>query len=195
MEKIWKQKRPFIDVSCSSCLEIHQVSSWGFLLLVDPEAKLDAGEISVVQVTAGDLKEPFLSSLTQRVLSQEEKVKELKVAQVSLNSKESAEAWATLVEKSQETIGIGYAGLTIDVKEDIGAEGWAAVRRVVMDLLPPRSCMLVSELGSTGSGKREDMMAIWEVILDWRVKNQSGGSVDFDSWALAMKRWLPNHLL
>ena len=43
VENIWKQKRPFIDVSCSSCLEIHQVSSWGFLLLVDPEAKLDAG--------------------------------------------------------------------------------------------------------------------------------------------------------
>ena len=84
-------------------------------------------------------------------------MKELKVAQVSLNSKESAEAWATLVEKSQETIGIGYAGLTIDVKEDIGAEGWAAVRRVVMDLQPPRSCMLVSELVSTGSGKREDI--------------------------------------
>ena len=195
VEKIWKQK-PFIDVSCSSCLETHQVSSWGFLLLVHLEAKLGSEEMNVLRVAAGDLKEPLLSSLTQKVLRQEEKVEEVKVAQVCLNSKESAEAWATLVEKSQETIGIVWAGLDIDVKEDIGAEGWAAIRRAVVDLLPPQlrrcavhNCTIVSEMDATGSGKKEDMMAIWEVITNWSVKNRNGRFWDFDSWAWQVKGW------
>ena len=105
---IGKQK-PLVEVSCFSCLETHQVSSWGFLLLVHLEAKLGSEEMTVLRVAAGDLKEPLLSTLTQRVLCQEEKVKEVKVVQVSLNSKESAEAWATLlVEKSQETVGFSW---------------------------------------------------------------------------------------
>ena len=190
VEKIWKQK-PFVEVSCSSCspcLETHQVSSWGFLLLVHLEAKLGSEEMSVLRVAAGDLKEPLLSSLTQKVLRQEEKVEEVKVAQVCLNSKESAEAWATLVEKSQETIGIDI-DMDIDVKEDIGAEGWAAIRRAVVDLLPPRRCTLVSEMDATGSGKKEDMMAIWEVIANWSVKNHNGRFWDFDSWAWQVKGW------
>ena len=188
LERIWKQK-PFVDVSCFSCFETHQVSSWGFLLLVHLEDKLGSGEMSVQRVAAGDLEEPLLGSLTQRVLCQEEKVKELKVAQACLNSKESAEAWATLVEKSQELIGLGWAGLRIDVKEDIGAEGWAAIRRAVVNLIQPHRCTLVSEMDATGSGKKEDMMATWEVITNWSVKNRKGGYGDFDSWAWQVKRW------
>ena len=63
--------------------------------------------------------------------------------------------------------------MDIDVKEDIGAEGWAAIRRAVVNLLPPHRCTLVSEMDATGSGKKEDMMAIWEVIANWSVKNHS----------------------
>ena len=129
VEQIWKQK-PFVEVSCS-CLETHQVSSWGFLILVDLEAKLGSEESrSVLKVAAADLKEPLLSALSQRALLQEEKVKEVKVWKVFCNNQESAEAWAVLVEQSQTVVG-GPSLLQIIVEEEIGAGGWSAIRRAV----------------------------------------------------------------
>ena len=56
-------------------------------------------------------------------------------------------------------------------------------------LLPRRNYTMVSEEDATGSGKKEDMMAIWEVIANWSVKNRKGGYGDFDSWAWQVKRW------
>ena len=191
VEQIWKQT-PLVDVTCS-CLENHQVSSWGFLLLVHLEEKLDSEEMSVLKVAAGDLKEPLLITLSSRVFSQKEKVKEVKVAQVSLKSKEAAEGWASLVEKSQTTVG-GPSGLGIHVKEDIGAEGWAAVRMVVEFLVRASMntgtyCTIVSERDATGAGRKEDMMAIWEVITNWSVKH-NGRYGDFDEYARQVKGYV-----
>ena len=143
-------------------------------------------EIGVLRVAAGDLKEPLLSSLIKKVLCQEEKVREVEVAQVSLNSKEAAEAWASLVEHSQVTVGNPMLG--IHVKEEIGAEGWAAIRRAVEYLGLACRCTLVSERAATGAGRKEDMMAIWEVIANWSVKH-NGRYGDFDRWALQVKGW------
>ena len=198
VEQIWKQK-PFVEVSCS-CLETHQVSSWGFLILVDLEAKLGSEELrSVLRVAAADLKEPLLSALSQRALLQEEKVKEVRLTKVSCNNQEGAEAWAVLVEQSQTVVG-GPSLLQIIVEEEIGAGGWSAIRRAVE--LGPRwggsrrsSCTILSGRDATGSGKKEDMMAIWEIISNWSVKGRNGRYVDFDTYAWHAKRWIrvPTH--
>ena len=62
---------PLIAVSCS-CLETHrhQVSTWGFLLMEEVEAKLESVEQNVLRVVArrGNLKEPLLSALSPRIL-------------------------------------------------------------------------------------------------------------------------------
>ena len=56
-------------------------------------------------------------------------------------------------------------------------------------------CTIVSGRDATGSGEKEDMMAIWEIISNWSVKGHNGRYVDFDTYALHAKRWIrvPTH--
>ena len=56
-------------------------------------------------------------------------------------------------------------------------------------------CTIVSGRDATGSGEKEDMMAIWEIISNWSVKGHNGRYVDFDTYAWHAKRWVrvPTH--
>ena len=93
---------------------------------------------------------------------------------------------ASLVEQSQTTVG-GPHVLGIHVKEEIGAEGWTAIWRAV-EYLGRFRCTLVSERAATVSGRKKDMMAIWEVIGNWSVKH-NGRYGEFTTWALQVKGW------
>ena len=48
-------------------------------------------------------------------------------------------------------------------------------------------CTLVSDRITTDVGKKEDLMAIWEVIANWSVKTRSGRYEDFDTYMAVRK--------
>lgn len=159
-----------IAVGCS-CLKTHMVSTWGFLLL---EAKLESVEQNVLRVVAEGwemrqtLEEPVLSALSARVLRQHDMVEELVFGSMICNNKNSAEAWAALVEKSNAfLVPGGVVCYEVVVGEGIGADGWAAIRRVV-DRLSTACVTLIcvkSERKEMAEGRREDIEAILKIAL------------------------------
>ena len=159
---------PLVVVSCS-CLETHQVSSQGFLLLEEVEAKLESVEQNVLRVVGEGrmkrLKEPLFNALSARVLRQHDMVEELVIREIDCNNKNSAEAWATLVEKS-----IDFSGtLNIIAGEGIGGDGWAAIRRIAERLSTAGATPthVRSERKAMGEGRIEDIEAIWKVAFLW----------------------------
>ena len=181
---------PLVVVSCS-CLETHQVSSQGFLLLEEVEAKLESVEQNVLRVVAEGkqdghiyryrLKEPLLSALSDRVLRQPDMVEELVVRGLVCNNHNSAEAWATLVEKSNAFSALAWGGEGIGdwglrVGERIGADGWAAIRRVAerLSTVGETHIHVASDRKAMGEGRREDIEAIWQAASTWEVNSNEG---------------------
>ena len=171
-----------VTVSCS-CLETHVVSTWGFLLLEEVEAKLESVEQNVLRVVAEGwlmnqtLEEPLLSALSTRVLRQHDMVEELFFGMVVCNNKNSAESWATLVEKSNAFSAPGNYFM-VCINEGIGADGWAAIRRIVERLSPAgkRDVCVNSKRKTVAEGRREDIKAIWNRVFLWKVALNSLGS-------------------
>ena len=163
---------PLITVSCS-CLETHRVSTWGFLLLEEVEVKLESVEQNVLRVVGEGrmkrLKEPLFNALSARVLRQHDMVEELVIREIDCNNKNSAEAWATLVEKSIDFCGT----LNIIAGERIGGDGWAAIRRIAERLSTAGATFthVRSERKAMGEGRREDIEAIWKVAFLWDGSN------------------------
>ena len=83
----------FVSVSCS-CLQTHQVSLWGFLLLEDVAATLDSRAQSILEVESDKLMEPLLTALWSKLLRQEGMVRRLQSQQQSwtLNNLKSADS-------------------------------------------------------------------------------------------------------
>ena len=160
-----------VTVSCS-CLETHVVSTWGFLLLEEVEAKLESVEQNVLRVVAEGwlmnqtLEEPLLSALSTRVLRQHDMVEELFFGMVVCNNKNSAESWATLVEKSNAFSAPGNYFM-VCINEGIGADGWAAIRRIVERLSTAgvTSIWVASGGKAMAEGRREDVEAISKVAV------------------------------
>ena len=161
----------FVNVSCS-CLQTHRVSLWGFLVLEDVAAILDSREQSILEMASKELVEPLLTALGSRALHQEEIVERIQSRSVRCNSKKSAEALATLAEKTQAWWGLG----DIHVDNVIGAEGWTSIRKALELLSRKRQIyvQMFSERHTMTAGKKEDMKAIWDVIQDWEVKSDEG---------------------
>ena len=179
---VFLPRSPLIAVSCS-CLETHQVSPWGFLLLEEVESKLESVEQNVLRVVAWgwerSLVEPILSALSARVLRQHNMAEELVFGDMVCNNKNSAEAWAALVEKSNAFSAHGFWDLIAG--EGIGADGWAAIRRVVERLSTAGVTPIRVEFDrkTMGEGRRGDLEAIWKVTSSWRVHNVNSADLRF----------------
>ena len=94
-------------------------------------------------------------------------------------NKQQAEAWATLVEKSNAFSAPpgGYARPWITIgDEEIGADGWAAVRRIAEHLSTAGATPIhvFSKRKVMGEGRREDLEAIWKVASRWSVGSNEG---------------------
>merc|ERR1712037_141743 len=112
-----------------------------------------------------ELEEPLLSALSTRVLRQHDMVEELFFRMVVCNNKNSAESWATLVEKSNAFSAPGN-NFMVCINEGIGADGWAAIRRIVERLSNAGLLVCVdSKRKTVAEGRREDIKAIWKVAL------------------------------
>ena len=66
--------------------------------------------------------------------------------------------------------------MDIDIEEEIGAEGWAAIRRAVGRLSAAfgRKIFLVSARTVMMAGRREDLKAIWDNVSKWEVEGYGG---------------------
>ena len=93
------RSRRQIDLGCS-CGQTHTVSILGFLLLTEIQAK-DKSILSVDTVKSLALYDPPLMALSSIVADQKEKVKKLYIGDFGCENKETAEAIARLVERSQ----------------------------------------------------------------------------------------------
>ena len=189
-----------IDLSCS-CLLTHRVSPWGFKLLEEVEASLgsrDHGMPEVEAIKMVNLGGPLLMALASKVASQQGMVKKLDVRGFVCESKESAEAIATLVEQclavTEENplrICMGWGlveevdeetGEVVDLPmstEEIGTEGWATILRAVKHLAPMADYFgteiaLLSDTKTMGTGRREDLKAIWDNVSKWEVEGYGG---------------------
>ena len=137
----------------------------------------------------GGLEECVLNALSTRVLRQHDMVEELVFGlHFDCTNKQASKAWATLVEKSNSFSapgGFGPAGpippqpgrpwITIG-DEEIGADGWAAVRRIAEHLSTATAAPIkvFSKSKVMGEGRREDLEAIWKVASRWGVSSNEG---------------------
>ena len=163
---------PIVDVRCS-CLQVHRVSSWGFLLLEDVDAIMDLQEHSILNAdrVTGALEGPILEALSSFLIRQHGTVDKLEAIDIECKSKETAESFATIVTRSETVL----TSPRILVTEEIGAEGWSAIRRAVEHLsrVFGKEINLYSERQPMIAGKREDLQVIWEKVAFWEVA--SGG--------------------
>ena len=162
--------RRLVDVGCS-CDQTHTVSILGFLLLKEVLASEQESTLCVDRVRARILYDPPLTALSSIVAGQQEKVKKLDVDDFRCDNKEGAEAIATLVERSETMM--QDLDPSIFVEEEIGAEGWSAIRRAIDHLSDAfgKEIYLHSDRKSLMAGKREDLKAILEKVFNWAVTN------------------------
>ena len=164
------RSKDFVDLKCS-CLETHRVSLGVFLLLEQVEARLGSVEQRLVKVaTPYLLCEPFLGALASRIARQGTLEKLERFGGVVCSTKESADAWVAILLGTQEMV-VNGVGIEIHIVEEVGAEGWAAIRRGVEHIAAhseARIC-LTSERKSMAAGRKGDMKAIWGSISSWVV--------------------------
>ena len=176
-----------VRLNCSCHLATHQVSHRGLLLLEEAQIILEARELSVLEVQARWLQEPLLTALSSRASCQLPKmVKELRFLHVTCSNRESAESLANLVEQTQtvmlppltwqDAAGCHYLSI-----EEVGTEGWAAVRRAVERLANTlgRRLLVNSQRQGMAAGRREDLRAIWDAIPFWMVMVEAD-PIDFE---------------
>ena len=178
-----RSSRRQIDLGCS-CGQTHTVSILGFLLVTEVQAK-DKSILSVDTVKSLALYDPPLMALSSIVADQKEKVKKLHIGDFGCENKETAEAIARLVERSQ-TVSNGADNLFwIFIEGDLGIEGWSAIRRAVELLVVAhgKEIFLDSTRKSMISGRRDDLKAIWDTVFNWLVVDSDDGEkyVEFNN--------------
>ena len=165
-----------VKLNCS-CLQTHQVSSWGFVLLEETQSVLESREQSVLEVERFSLHEPLLTAVSSMVSRQHEVVKELTFGKVKCKNKESAMAFAKLVVQCQAVKPADF-NHWIFIEGEIGINGWAALRSAVERLSTTfgRRVDVESQRKVMTAGRREDLRAIWDNVSGWHVKfdDQSG---------------------
>ena len=183
-----------VSVSCF-CNQVHQVSAWGLVLLEDVEVAFGSREQSVVEVVTGfscTAEGPLLAALSSRLPRQQEKLMNLTLGAIRCDGNKDALTLASLIDHipgdgpGTWNFGVNW-GQRIFVMDEIGAEGWVALRRAVERLQggrPRISLHCDRELMATG--RVDDLRAIWNAIGEWNVYSgpDDDGPLCFAKWYL-----------
>ena len=179
-----------VDVTCA-CLQIHQVSPWGFVLLEEIQATLGSRETRILEVDTvrANLTGPFLRALGSMATRQQGMEIRVEYYQTELPDwilplvgedyvTSPWSMWGTMVCENRETAEAieNVARLNhasdyshIKIVGQIGADGWAAIRRAVEHLAGPPSSVQRIRLSSLqramGAGTEEDLKAICIKVL------------------------------
>ena len=155
----------YVEVGCPFFEETHfVVSPGGFLLLEEVERELNSSQQKVLKIRLSRLEEPLLSALASRIGRQTEKVSSLRIQFVTCNTKEAAEAWASLLERSQTVVSFGpWEAIVVSIEGELGPEGWVAIWRGVELLLATggRDIMVHSTRKYMAAGRKEMSTEEW----------------------------------
>ena len=169
----------FVDVNCACLQQIHQVSRPGFVLLEDIQATLASREKSIVEVDKvhSDLSGPFLMALSSMTTRQEGMEMKIFPLAIFCHSRESAEAMANVAKWIQVDEGSGGPSEhVIFIGDEIGPEGWAAIRRVadhLADGLAGKNINLEWVEREAMVVEAEDhLKAIWAKVSSWNVVSE-----------------------
>ena len=142
------------------CNKTHSVSPLGFLILDKIETTLGSTEQSVEKVEISGLFHWLegMPALIHRVVQQQEMVRVASFGAFSCRNLETAEAFYALAQNCQT-----LRFPTIQIDHDIGADGWAMIRKAIQHLgrMVPRYDILTNKKAIAG-GRRDDLRAIWD---------------------------------
>ena len=139
----------------------HKVSPFGFLILEEIEKELGTTEQMLDWAVVDIMSDPWLSALSSRLVRQNDFWEGVRVDMLNVEcySTRCAEALSTVMEHCE----IFEIQNKLCIEEDIGAEGWAALRR---GLACHEVGNLVCDKEHMASGQRSDLRAIWESLSD-----------------------------
>ena len=172
-----------MTVSCSTPgHDSHSVSLCGFVLLEEAEGTFGSAEQRVVRIVNHDLKDPFLTALSSRLVRQEEEMHlSLEVRQVECRNVSHARALFTLLKKCQILAQNG-GSVQVRVLGSIGAEGWfqlAEAFKLVRLPTPLPTIVLRTLQPVLQEARREDLRTIWDLPLyySWHVVSRRTGPI------------------
>ena len=154
-----------VTLSCPNHPDSHQVYFGDFLLLEAVEGAFGTSEQKLEAISSGriGLIEPYLPALTSRLARQQEKLTLLTFASAYVRSKNSAEAFKTLLEASSQVTAKKYYG-RISVLGPIGGDGW----RVLAEGMRLHPGLLLKYVFVTkdalDEASKEDMRVLWDAL-------------------------------
>ena len=139
----------------------HKVSPFGFLILEEIEKELGTTEQMLDWAVVDIMSDPWLSALSSRLVRQNDFWEGVRVDMLNVEcySTSCAEALSTVMEHCE----MFEIQNKLCIEEDIGAEGWAALRR---GLACHEVSFLLCDKEHMASGQRSDLRAIWESLSD-----------------------------
>ena len=142
----------------------HSVSPFGFVLL---ESVLGSTVQKIERIKVDTLREPWLTAVSRRASHQGRKIDELKCWRVECCTKESVEAFCTLVNHCQS-----WTLSRLEIDGELGPDGWEALRKALCSRRFAQPVgFLDAPIRAMIEGRREDLKAIWEsVSWQWTIK-------------------------
>ena len=158
-----------VTIDCPNHQDSHEILFGEFLLLEIVEGAFGTVEqkVEAISMPVGALGEPRLSALSSRLFRQQKKLTSLGFTRrINIESKDSAEAFKTLMQASSEiTPGIGRCRpLIVWVDEPIGGEGWKVLAEGVK-LYPslPLKFFAVQK-DDLDEASQEDIRVMWDAV-------------------------------
>ena len=172
----------FFQVHCSRRDTSHKVSPFGFLILEQVQKEFSVTELMLERVVFDLMTDPWLSALESWLLRQKDGVGVLvQVLHVECYTTACAQALSTVMENCE----CFHIQQNLCIDEDVGTEGWTALRK---GLASQKVRFLVCDKEDMGSGRREDLKAIWESLsAGWRWERGPLCSKDEHEWPLLEK--------
>ena len=154
-----------VTLSCPNHPNSHRPDLFGdFLLLEAIEGAFGTSEQKAI--SSADfykLREPALSALSSRLARQQEKLPRLWFVCLQVDTKESAEAFKTLMEASSEVTMHGE-DCGIEVLRAIGGEGWKALAEGVRLHPGVRPTFVTVLKDDLDEASKEDIRVIWDAL-------------------------------
>ena len=159
----------FVKVRCSCRSQESSavsVSPHGFLLLEAAEASMGSTEQNLELVVVDKLGDHLLSAVGSRLTRQEGVDTRVVVRKAILcQGEESASAISSLMQHCGKVEVLGY----LQVLQDIGKEGWTALREALSGKLHDILHIDTGRKSFMRSARREDLKDIWDCLsVSWR---------------------------
>ena len=166
-------------------METHKVSFPGFLLLEkEVEGLLGSTVQSIERVSCEyNLREPFLSALSNRISRQQSLVSMVSVGRdLEINSKRDVLSFKTLLQAEEVTM------VNLRIEGEIGEEGWKMVATAMKTRPGVVSYTVWTSKEVLDEGRKEDIKDIWEAVrLSFSISESRFNMGDF-FWSVRVEK-------